>query len=111
MTEDQVASILQIRRKRSEVFGQGLFSDPAWDILLELFEAELAGRKTSLSDLASIAPQSTLARWVAALEERQLVLCRRDPLRPGQFEIGLTAECAAKLSAFLKDAPLLARLQ
>ena len=110
VTQDQVAAILQLRRKRSEVFGHGLFSDPAWDILLELFEAELAGRKTSLHDLSSIAPESTLARWVAALEERRLVVCRLDPLRPGRFQIALTTECATKLSVFLTDAPLLARL-
>ena len=109
MTEDQIGSILQIRRRRSEVFGEGLFSDPAWDILLELFAARLANRRLELSDLASIAPKSTLARWVAVLEERGLVACDLDALCPDRFWIALSGQCAAKMAAFLSDAPDFAR--
>jgi hypothetical protein len=105
MTEDQIASILQIRRRRSEVFGEGLFSDPAWDILLELFAAQLRQRRLELTDLESIAPTSTLARWVAVLQERGLVICELDALCPDRFWIALSGECAAEMSAFLNAAP------
>jgi hypothetical protein len=105
MTEDQIASILQARRRRSKIFGEGLFSDPAWDILLELFAAWLGNRRVELSDLASIAPGSTLARWVAVLQERELVVCELDALCPDRFWISLSRECAAKMCAFLSAAP------
>jgi DNA-binding IclR family transcriptional regulator len=111
VTEDQIESILQVRRKRGEIFGEGLFSDPAWDILLELFAAELGKRKLGLPDLAHIAPRSTVARWVAKLEEMRLVVCDGDPLRPDDFSIALSRECSAKMSAYLSAAPLLARLE
>lgn len=111
MTEDQIASILRIRRRRSETFGEDLFSDPAWDILLELFAARLGNRRLELGDLDSIAPRSTLARWVAVLEERGLVECQIDALCPDRFWIALNRDCASKMSAFLSDAPDFARSQ
>lgn len=111
VTEDQIQYILKFRRMRSEIFGEGLFSDPAWDILLELLAAELGKRKVTLRDLAWIAPESTLARWIAALEERKLVEVERDRLRPDQSWIGLTRDCAADLSLLLSGAPHSARVQ
>jgi hypothetical protein len=99
--QELVASILQIRRHRAEVFGSDLFSDPAWDILLELFAAELAKRRVTLRDLCAIGPQSTIARWVAALEQKGLIVCEVNPLHPDQFWIELSTNCAAKMAAFL----------
>lgn len=104
LTEVDIAWILEIRRERSRVFGDDLFSDPAWDILLELFAARLAERRMTLGDLASVAPQSTLARWVAALEERGLVELMVDPLEPDQFWIGLSNASQDKLMRFLSGA-------
>lgn len=110
MMEDQIQSILEVRRRRGEMFGEGLFSDPAWDILLELLAAELGKRRIGLADLAHVAPKSTLARWVAKLEEMRLVVCDVDPLRPDQFWVALSRDCASKMSAYLSAAPHLARL-
>jgi hypothetical protein len=64
-----------------------------------------------LSDLAPIAPRSTLARWVGALEERGLVVCAVDPLRPERFWIALSPQCSAKMSSFLSHAPHFAPFQ
>lgn len=71
LTEDHVLSILMVRRGREEVFGEGLFADPAWDVLLELFAAHLGKRTMSVAALAgSIGlPATTVARWVTALAE------------------------------------------
>lgn len=100
-TRDLVASVLEIRKNRSEVFGSDLFSDPAWDILLELFAAELTKRKVKLADLNSIAALSTVARWLAALEQRGLIICDGDPLEADNFWIELSRDCAAKMATFL----------
>ena len=107
VTEEQIRSILRVRRERSAIFGEGLFSEPAWDILLELFAAHLGNRTIGLGDLTRIAPESTLARWVSALEERGLVICD-GPLQPHQMRVSLSADCAAKLGRFLSGAPHLA---
>ena len=109
LMQAQLQSIMEMRRRRSAVFGEGLFSDPAWDILLELFAAELDGRRLGLSDLAHIAPRSTLARWLTALEERGLVLCG-GPLRPDEMRIALSRACSATMARILSGALSLARL-
>jgi hypothetical protein len=110
LMQAQLVSIIEMRRRRSAVFGEGLFSDPAWDILLELFAAELGGRSLGLADLAHIAPRSTLARWLSALEERRLVLCR-GPLQPDEMRIALSSACSATMASLLSGALSLARLE
>jgi DNA-binding IclR family transcriptional regulator len=67
------------------VFGEGLFCDPAWDLLLLLFVAQEEGRPVTVSRLCSEAPvaASTAHRWILALLERGLVtaLCDARDLR------------------------------
>jgi hypothetical protein len=104
LMEDQIKSILDIRRQRSAIFGEGLFSDPAWDILLELLAARLGSRKTTLSSLERIAPKSVIGRWIAVLEERGLVACDFNPLRSHQFCIQLNDDCADRVIRFLSAA-------
>jgi hypothetical protein len=74
-TEDHILSILAIRRGREATLGRELFSDPAWDMLLELYAASLGKRRMTLADLArSIdVPESTIARRVTLLADRGLV--------------------------------------
>lgn len=50
--EDHVLSILSGRRGREAAIGRELFSDPAWDILLELYAARLGQRRMFLRELA-----------------------------------------------------------
>ncbi|HEY8591369.1 MAG TPA: hypothetical protein VIL42_00720 [Sphingomicrobium sp.] len=75
LTEDHIMSVLFVRRARREIFGENLFSDPAWDILLELFGAELARRSMSATELATTiqAPLAITKRWIALLVERGLI--------------------------------------
>lgn len=59
-----VEYILSARRQRNAVFGDTLFSDPAWDILLTLYLAHLRGERLATSALcfASGVPMSTALR-------------------------------------------------
>ena len=99
LTEDHVRSVLLVRRARSDILGKHLFSDPAWDILLELYAAKLGERTMSLTDVARAieTPRSTAKRWVAALEERDLVQSRIDPAESNVIWISLTKQGADKL--------------
>lgn len=98
LTEDHIRSVLLVRRARNDILGKNLFSDPAWDILLELYSAKLGGRKMSLEDLARAieTPQSTTKRWIAALEKYALVQSRIDPAT-NLRRISLTQEAADKI--------------
>lgn len=105
LTERQVAAILQLRRARAEIFGAELFTDPAWDVLLELFAAKLAGRKLKLVDLEIFGPRSTLVRWAAVLEERGLVSCQLDGSEMRKLSLEITPLGAAKMSKLLRNLP------
>lgn len=76
--ENLIDQILCTRGLRTAVFGPGLFSDPAWDIVLTLFRGELRGEPVStaqLAESASVAP-GTIARWIDVLAREGLVNSR-----------------------------------
>jgi len=101
-TEEEIASILRLRRARQKLLGADLFGDVAWDLLLELFAAHLAGRKIRLSEIDAGAPRSTLARWAAVLEERGVISCRLDHLGCEDLQLELTREGAAKMDELFR---------
>jgi DNA-binding MarR family transcriptional regulator len=98
-TEDHILSILAVRRGREAALGRELFSDPAWDILLELYAANLGQRRMALPDLArSIdVPESTTSRWITALANRRLVVSSNDANDPSRLWIELTSAGAAAM--------------
>jgi DNA-binding MarR family transcriptional regulator len=99
MTEDHIQSILIARRGREDIFGRELFSEPAWDILLELYAAKMAGRRVSVSELATTigTPPTTAVRWITALTARGLVESETDPQEPTRLWMNLTADGALKM--------------
>lgn len=103
ITEDHIQSLLLARRARAALLGAELFSDPAWDVLLELYAARLGGRETSISELASASgtPHSTVARWVATLSERGLTASTPAP-NAETPAVSLTDEGLLKLEHLAK---------
>ena len=70
-----VSRIIHARRARTGLFRPELFSDPAWDMLLDLYAAELSQVRVSVTSLciASNAPTSTALRWISTLERENLI--------------------------------------
>ena len=68
---DHVLRVLAARRIRVQQLGADLVSDPAWDLLLQAFAADLAQATISASDLCrgTPVPETTTMRWVKKLEE------------------------------------------
>jgi DNA-binding MarR family transcriptional regulator len=66
---------LRQRRRREERFPPGLFADPAWDILLDLYVCEAEACKVSVSDAcrASAVPESTALRCIRSLIAHGLI--------------------------------------
>ncbi len=76
-----VRRVIRARRLRDQFFGVGLFEDPAWDMLLDLFAAELEGVQVSVSSLciaAAVAPTTAL-RWIGKMVDAGLFLREPDP--------------------------------
>jgi DNA-binding MarR family transcriptional regulator len=87
-----VRSEIQARAARTRFFEASLFSDPAWDILLELFCAEQEGRRVSISaaGLAAEIPLTTALRWINALEREGLAERMGDPTDARRTFLSLT---------------------
>ena len=99
LTEDHIQSVLLVRRARASVLGENLFSDPAWDILLELYAAFLAGRRVTLSELARVTgtPARITARWIQALEQSGNISVDRNQESPFLIYVELSDEGAARM--------------
>lgn len=71
--------LYQFRRRRDRLFG-GLFGEPAWDILLDLFVTEARGKRVAVSSacIASGVSHSTAVRQIEELVRRKLVTRERD---------------------------------
>ncbi|QIK79619.1 hypothetical protein G7077_12600 [Sphingomonas piscis] len=64
--------MITFNRSRHAAFGGGLFADPAWDLLLQIFLADLSHSELSEDRLlGSIdVPNSVAVRWLTSLSER-----------------------------------------
>ncbi|PZQ60107.1 MAG: hypothetical protein DI544_09615 [Sphingomonas taxi] len=94
ITAGTVRDVLRARRLRDRFFGAGLFEDPAWDMLLDLFAAHLEGGRVSVSSLciaAAVAPTTAL-RWIGRLTAARLLLRAPDPSDRRRAFVTLTDE-------------------
>ncbi len=100
-TETHVVSFLLMSRARGAIFGADLFLDHAWDIVLELYAAKLAGRSMLLPEITAALDirASSAIRWIAALEERGLIEEAVYSERPDSPAYRLTNAGASKLEA------------
>lgn len=76
-----VRQAIRVRRMRDAFFGETLFEDPAWDMLLDLYAAHLEGTRVSVSSLciaAAVAPTTAL-RWIGKLTDAGLFERQPDP--------------------------------
>jgi DNA-binding MarR family transcriptional regulator len=101
-SDASIRGILQSRLERGSCFPADLFSDPAWDMLLDLYAAELAQVRVSVTSLciASNAPTSTALRWISALEREKLIERRPDPLDGRRFFLSLTNDAVERFERY-----------
>ena len=108
ITSALLHEMLVARRGRTRFFPDGLFSDPAWDILLDLLKSRLSQRRVSVSSVcvASNAPPTTALRWIKLLENEGLVTRRADPFDGRRFYIELTEQAEASLGQYFASVGL-----
>jgi DNA-binding MarR family transcriptional regulator len=104
---DRVLSIIKARRARERIFDADLFADPAWDMLLELYAAEMRGVRMSVSSLCigAAVPATTALRWIKTLETKGLIRRNADPLDGRRIFISLAPEASAAMGRLLKACP------
>ncbi len=91
-----VRNLIRVRRMRDHFFPSEIFADPAWDMLLDLIAARLAGDSVSVSSLciAAAVPATTALRWIRTMTEAGLFVRHADPQDGRRVFIGLSDEAA-----------------
>jgi DNA-binding MarR family transcriptional regulator len=84
-----------------------LFADPAWDMLLELYVAQLSQRRMTVSRLseASGVPPTTALRWIETLVRHGLAERRNDPLDGRRVYISLSVKGCSAIQDYLDSLP------
>jgi hypothetical protein len=95
--------ILAGRKQRERYFDPVLFSNPAWDILLNLFVAGADGRPVTVLDacIASTAPQSVAVRWLSYLKQEEMIMERTDSSIHRQTVICLSEHTRLAIASYL----------
>jgi hypothetical protein len=72
---------LKLRANRDNIADAQLLSDPAWDMLLDLFVGHITGRDISVTSacLASRRPATTSLRYIDRMARDGLVRREKDP--------------------------------
>ncbi|MDV3456048.1 winged helix DNA-binding protein [Sphingomonas sp. HF-S4] len=77
----RVRQIIRLRRLRERYFGDDLFADPAWDMMLDLMVAQLEGKRVTVTSVCAAAavPTATALRRLKMLTTRGIVERTSDP--------------------------------
>lgn len=99
------ASLYGLRRKRDAASGRkGLFGEPGWDILLDLYIAECRRTEIQVSSVCLDAgvPSTTILRWIARLEREGLIYRVADNADARRRYVRLTDEGRTMMRAVLQ---------
>lgn len=98
----EIRALIRMRRLRERFLPENLFADPAWDMMLDLFAARLAGERVSVSSLciAAAVPPTTALRWIGQLTDRGIFQRVDDPVDGRRAFIELSDKAAQALSAW-----------
>ncbi|MEQ1539317.1 MAG: hypothetical protein ABL928_10360 [Sphingorhabdus sp.] len=102
----KIREMIKLRRLRDQHFPPDLFADPAWDILLDLYAANLEGKSVSVSSLciAAAVPPTTALRWITTMTEHGALVRKQDPNDARRVFIGLSEDSEDRLTAYFTSA-------
>lgn len=95
--------ILAKRRLRTQYFETEMCGEPAFDLLLDLFAQELAGRDTYTTSaaIASGAPLTTALRQIGMLVDRDWIVRDPDPSDRRRIRLRMTASGSLRMRNYL----------
>lgn len=100
----RVRDRIRQRRKRENLFSAEIFADPAWDMLLDLYAAELEGSDVSVSSLciAAAVPTTTALRWIKLLSDQGWLIRQQDPNDGRRINMRLSDESRSRLNRYFE---------
>uniref|UniRef100_UPI0035CAA05A JAB domain-containing protein n=1 Tax=uncultured Sphingomonas sp. TaxID=158754 RepID=UPI0035CAA05A len=90
----EIRAMIRERRGRDALFPPGIFFDPSWNILLDVFACELECVSVSVksASLAADVPTSTASRWIDTLCEKGVLMRWKDPHDRRRWFLGLSVD-------------------
>jgi DNA-binding MarR family transcriptional regulator len=101
-----VRSARNLRRLRRSLFGYEIYSGPAWEILLHLFESHVLDRRDTVGNVTdgTELPGATALRWMARLEQQALIRLRDDHLDRRRRWVELTGAGVELMTRYFSGA-------
>ena len=105
VSADVVRSVIRARRMRSRYFDEDMFADPAWDMLLDLLQAEIAQLRVPVSSLciAAAVPATTALRWLKTMTQQGMFVRRADPHDGRRVFVELAPQASQALRRYFAD--------
>jgi DNA-binding MarR family transcriptional regulator len=105
LSAETVRNVIRARRLRSRYFPEDLFADPAWDMLLDLLQAEIAQLRVPVSSLciAAAVPATTALRWLKTLVAKGIFVRRADPHDGRRVFVELAPEASQALRRYFGE--------
>ena len=102
---ETVRKIIRARRLRARFFPDHLFADPAWDMLLDLLQAELSHLRVPVSSLciAASVPATTALRWLKTMVTEGLFVRRADPHDGRRVFVELAPDASLAMRRYLAE--------
>jgi DNA-binding MarR family transcriptional regulator len=82
-----------------------MFADPAWDMLLDLLQAEIAQLRVPVSSLciAAAVPATTALRWLKTMVSQGIFIRRADPHDGRRVFVELAPEASQALRRYFGE--------
>lgn len=105
ISADTVRSVIRARRLRARYFAEELFADPAWDMLLDLLQAEIAQLRVPVSSLciAAAVPATTALRWLKTMVAQGIFVRRADPHDGRRVFVELAPQASDSLRRYFAE--------
>jgi predicted transcriptional regulator len=102
---ETVRTVIRARRLRGRYFDETLFADPAWDMMLDLLQSEIAQHRVPVSSLciAAAVPATTALRWLKTMVSQGLFVRRADPHDGRRVFVELAPEASQALRRYFAE--------
>jgi DNA-binding MarR family transcriptional regulator len=105
VSADTIRTVIRARRLRARYFDEDMFADPAWDMLLDLLQAELTQLRVPVSSLciAASVPATTALRWLKTMTQQGIFERRADPHDGRRVFVELAPQASQALRRYFAD--------
>lgn len=104
----RASKMFALRRRRCQIFGVGMFGEPAWDMLVALYVVDATGPKATIGRLSEVTRTAltTAIRWLEYLEQQGLVRRESSPTDRRVVFVQLTDKGRSAMEEFLSGTGL-----